>query len=1226
MGLSMKSTLTAASLALALCIAAPARSQNGLLLSEFMADNSKTLQDEDKEFSDWVEVFNGGDAPVNLDGYCLTDEIDTRNKWRFPAVTLEPMSFLVVFCSGNNRRDPARELHTNFRLDNDTEDVLLVAPDGVNVLSGFRTYPEQQADISYGLQTDARFFRPIPPAAPARVHVPAGPDLGLTWTETDFDDAGWRQGPLAVGFGVTGAEAAALGTDVGPEMLRVNPSVYVRIPFELAEVPPVDILKLRIKYDDGFAAFLNGVPVAAVNAPTALAWNSAASRAHSPTLLEEIDISQHRGALRAGKNVLAIQGMNSAVAGNDVYILPELEMVDVQATDPQKTNYFPQSTPRQPNVFPGFPQAAPRPFVTPQSGTYVDGVEVELGTSLPGAVIRFTADETTPTESSTEYGGPFEVTGASRIIARVFKDGFLPGPPTAVTYLVVAQANSDFSSNLPIVVCTTFARPMGTNCGGGPYTPGHIMVIEPGPDGRANITDEPTVSTMAQFRRRGSSTCGNEKFSFNVEVIDLQGRDREVDVFNFPRESDYIMYAPNNFDRSLMRNPIAYWMSREVGWWAARSRNVECVFHIGRGPISFNTRTFTPSYFGVYNFMEKCKQHPLKIDVAQITPQDRVEPEVSGGYVLRRDRVGQGEVTTDAGGYSSLVFVYPKLPITQQRTYITQFINRAIASLNPRVGKQEDNDNIDFTGWIDHHILNWYPKNVDAFRLSGYFHKDRGGRLVMGPVWDYDRTMGCSDDDRARDPLGWENDNVGDGGTDYFQAGGLGSWYSHLFSSQPPMSNTPWNEAYRNRWRELRRGPLKTQSISAQVEAWGTEMAEAAERNFARWPGNRPRFGSYQGEVNHLKNWLATRADWIDAQFIERPRFDPAGGFVDAGLQVQILISTGAKIIYTMDGTDPRGTDSKPSAAAVEYTGPITIGSNVKMRARALEGDSFWTGLTEETYVVEEPNLMVTELMYNPAPPTPQEDPDRRFTAARMEFIEITNVGDTAVPLLGVKFTRGVTFGFDEVVPIQSIGPRESLVLVVDAAAFRARYGNGPRIGGQYRGAFAETSEAVTIVSPLGQPLVDFTYNSTWYPETNAGGRSLVNADPLAPNVGLSDPARWRPSSVANGTPGVLELAQPTGQRRPGDANADGRVSMSDAIRLVWLLFRGAQAFPCEEGGAQSPGNRAILDWSGDAKVDVTDVIHSLHYLFLAGPPHFEGGACKPVLGCAEQTGGACGG
>ena len=92
-------------------------SAQGLLITEFQAFNESTIQDEDNEYTDWIEIFNSGEDAVNLNGYYLTDSVEELSKWQFPAVTLQPGRFLVVFASGKDRRNPASELHTNFSIE-----------------------------------------------------------------------------------------------------------------------------------------------------------------------------------------------------------------------------------------------------------------------------------------------------------------------------------------------------------------------------------------------------------------------------------------------------------------------------------------------------------------------------------------------------------------------------------------------------------------------------------------------------------------------------------------------------------------------------------------------------------------------------------------------------------------------------------------------------------------------------------------------------------------------------------------------------------------------------------------------------------------------------------------------------------------------------------------------------------------------------------------------------
>lgn len=142
--------------------------QAQVVISEFMANNHKTLADQDGEFSDWIEIHNNGATSVNLSGWSLTDSPNQLAKWRFPNVTLGPGSDLIVFASGKDRAVAGAQLHSNFSLDAAGEYLALVMPDGVTIASQFSpTYPEQIADVSYGEFQGANYYftKPTPGAA-----------------------------------------------------------------------------------------------------------------------------------------------------------------------------------------------------------------------------------------------------------------------------------------------------------------------------------------------------------------------------------------------------------------------------------------------------------------------------------------------------------------------------------------------------------------------------------------------------------------------------------------------------------------------------------------------------------------------------------------------------------------------------------------------------------------------------------------------------------------------------------------------------------------------------------------------------------------------------------------------------------------------------------------------------------------------------------------------------
>jgi hypothetical protein len=136
--------------------------ENSVVISEFMASNGATLQDDDSEHSDWIELHNRGRNAVNLDGWFLTDHPDVPRRYRLPAVEIEPGAYLVVFASGKNRVAVDAELHTNFRLKSLADFVALVRWDG-SVRTEFR-YPDQLPDVSYGRANgeDTFFARPTP--------------------------------------------------------------------------------------------------------------------------------------------------------------------------------------------------------------------------------------------------------------------------------------------------------------------------------------------------------------------------------------------------------------------------------------------------------------------------------------------------------------------------------------------------------------------------------------------------------------------------------------------------------------------------------------------------------------------------------------------------------------------------------------------------------------------------------------------------------------------------------------------------------------------------------------------------------------------------------------------------------------------------------------------------------------------------------------------------------
>ena len=157
---------------------------------------------------------------------------------------------------------------------------------------------------------------------------------GTDWTALDFDDSAWPfSGLLGVGYDTNSNYLSYFGVDVRTSMRNNSESCYIRVPFTVnggLDLANMSSLKLRMRYDDGFVAYLNGVKIAENNAPGSLEWDSGAARNRRDSLAEdyqEFVVDLGLAALVPGENVLAIHGLNNGSGSSDFLIQPKLSAV-----------------------------------------------------------------------------------------------------------------------------------------------------------------------------------------------------------------------------------------------------------------------------------------------------------------------------------------------------------------------------------------------------------------------------------------------------------------------------------------------------------------------------------------------------------------------------------------------------------------------------------------------------------------------------------------------------------------------------------------------------------------------------------------------------------------------------------------------------------------------------------------------------------------------------------
>src|SRR4030042_4830128 len=233
-----------------------------------------------------------------------------------------------------------------------------------------------------------------------------------------------------------------IGTDVQEDMLGVNASLWMRIEFDIEEGEEhfFDSLALRMKYEDGFLAYINGKPVAGRNAPDLPEWNSTAlsDRPYeNASVFEEINLNAFLDTLQPGRNVLAIHGLNAKDDDGQFLILPEL----VAARNREAPQYFTTPTPGTFNVAGAINRVADVWFSTER--TFYNGppdwhIELYLSTATEGAEIRYTVDGSLPTITHGRIynpGAPLIIDKTTTLRAVAVKPGWLDSKVETHTYI-----------------------------------------------------------------------------------------------------------------------------------------------------------------------------------------------------------------------------------------------------------------------------------------------------------------------------------------------------------------------------------------------------------------------------------------------------------------------------------------------------------------------------------------------------------------------------------------------------------------------------------------------------------------------------------------------------------------------------------------------------------------------------------------------------------------------
>jgi hypothetical protein len=824
-------------------------------------------------------------------------------------------------------------------------------------------------------------------------------------------------------------------------------------------------------------------------------------------------------------------------------------------------------TPRVGNT-PGFPSRAGKVSYSRPGGLFVETFNVTLTSTHPDGQIRYTLDGSVPTESSALYETPLRVERTLRIRAREFVPGMVPGPICGTAYTLVDPAIQSHSSNLPLILLDTY----GTSIAQDTRTRGTVTILKPA-DGRTRLPGEIDVHTRATFEIRGSSSSGFPKQSMGLELRHDDDSDRPMSVLGLPADSDWVLYAPYT-DKTLIRDVIAYELSRQIGRYAPRTRLVELYYN--------KTGSLDPAdYRGVYVVVEKIKGGVDRVDIAGLEPTDSSPFDLSGGFILKKDRLDNNDwpITTVRGQQLGIEWPRARELGAVQTTAIRNSMNQFETALYGTQFKDPVRGyaaHADPDAFIDHWWMVETMKNIDGYRLSTFMHRDKGGRLKMGPIWDYNLSLGNADYADGWKTNGWYWPLIGT--SDY-------PWYPKLF--QDPE----FTQRHADRWASLRQGPFATSNVLAVIEGLTNQLMEAQQRNFVRWPTlgqyvwpNWFIGKTYEEEVGFLKRWVMGRLAWIDSTIVRWPTLSPASGYYPNG--VTVTLGSTFPTYYTLDGSDPRLVGGAVSGSARTYSAPFRVDASTRVIARSRNGTK-WSPPVIANYATTVPPLRISEIMYHPP-----DDPKGLRDSNDYEFLEVRNIGSDPITLAGAQLSAGIEFTFaTNSLPLL---PGENAVVVRNPEAFVERYGRSARIEGTFSGQLNNAGETLVFTGPWGEPLEAFTYDDAPFPTTDGQGRSLVRQFPSG---------AWSASIVVGGTPGWEDV--PAADLKV--VVVDHPISTPGMMRLVVTVTAG-QSYSVESTlnpveGPWTPGPRITPQpKSGRVEVLVPEQLDGSRFFRVVSP------------------------
>ncbi len=1051
-------------------------------INEFSSSNLSGITDEDGDRSDWIELFNHSASAVSLDGYHLSDDASFLKKWTFPAVTMKPESYMIIFASDKNR---------------------------TGIPLSYQTIITKGAEWKYL----------VPPS-----------DIGNSWQTSGFDASSWNTG--ASGFGY--------GDNDDSTVLNNIISVYIRKEFLITDPAEIRAVILSIDYDDGFVAYLNGHEIARSNLGipgSAVAYDQLTgslqreATMYQGGLPENYTISDPSAFIVSGLNVLAIEGHNCDPASSDFSLIPMLTIgysgtgrldslpAYIQLKGSQLHTNFkinaegetlilsrPDSTVadsvsptgimadfsygRKPDgadlwfwfamPTPGFPnstraygsQNCDTVIFSARGGYYPEGVELQLTSTNGSDSIFYTLDGSVPTVSSSRYSAPFSISANTVVRARSIKSADLPGIISTNTYITQKHT-------LPVVCLSTDPVNLWD------YNSG-IYVLGPNAS-----PDQPNFG--ANFWQDWEKKAHMELYDINgIKQID---QDIGIKIFGawsraFPQKSLALFarkeYGKGSFDYKFFKDkPIEKFESlvlRNAGndWGQAMMRDGLTSTLIR--DMDVDRQAFQPAviylngeYWGILNIREKVNSNFLAEN--HFVDPDNVNLLEFNGSVVEGSN----------SSYMDLLGYLDSHTLENQQNYLK--VSGKI-DINSYIQYQLTQIYINNKDWPGNNIKFWNTNSAGSLWRWIIYDTDFGFSIWEDAAYTFN-TLGFALETQGPD---WPNP----------------PWATLLFRRM--ISNPGFRKEFANQYADRLNTNFSSNRVSAVIDSVKNLFMPEVDSHLARWELSRD---TWEYNYSVIKDYARRRPDY-------------ARNHLKTQLNLGELLSI--KVVIDNPGS---GTVRVNSIVPTSYpfTGVYFKDLPIRLTAIPAPGYRFekWQiGTLVSTSVSIDYNMEAAatfKAVFSPARNTDikivineisyKAKPDKDTK----DWIELYNPGISSVNLKNWSISDS-EHGTGYVFPSDIIfTPGMYIVVCRDKAAFSKIWPDVASTTGDMDFGLSSSGDNVNLYDPEGN-LVDFVnYLTTppWPTDVLVTGSSIELTDPFADN---NDGKNWK-SGLTGGSPGA---------------------------------------------------------------------------------------------------------